>query len=248
MKARRILLGLLLVAVGAAFFVERVGGTVEVASLIERWWPLGLVALGVANLFRFAEQRWALVAPILVAVMGSALLLFTLQLAEPEVYPILWPLALVVVGIAVAMAGADSGSKSLTAEPEIRRVVWLRGERIVSRADPFWRASLTVLFGALEVDLRDAVVHPTGAVINVNALFATVRVLNTSEQLAYIRRPFVLRTTGFETSHRPPGLAKDVKVTVNVLACFGDADAVHVVRASALGGQPRDESPSSPAS
>jgi hypothetical protein len=78
MAGRRILVGLLAVAVGSALFVDRLGGAQVVGEFLHRWWPLVLLALGLGNLIGFSSDRWAVGGPLVLIALGGVLLPFTL--------------------------------------------------------------------------------------------------------------------------------------------------------------------------
>jgi hypothetical protein len=69
------LLGLVGAALGAALLIERNGGAGEMAELARRWWPVLLVGLGLVNLIRLSNARWAVMGPLLAIIAGALLLL-----------------------------------------------------------------------------------------------------------------------------------------------------------------------------
>lgn len=214
------LLGLVAVASGAALFVERVGGTTEVVAIGRRWWPVLLIGLGLANLIRNNEYSWAIVGPLLAVGAGTVLLLFTFDIIEGASVSLLWPAALALTGGALVLAMTLRDPDELRGRGDLHRVVWLRGERLESRASPFWYGRITVLGGLFSLDLRRARVHnPT--VIHVTVLFGTVEVQLEGATVATVRRPFVLGIRGMVPSDAPRNT--EPQVTVSVLALFGDA-------------------------
>jgi Domain of unknown function (DUF5668) len=226
MPSRRIFLGLLAVAVGTALLVDRLQDRSDVADLARRWWPLLLIVVGLKNLVQLVDRPWMLIGPIIAILAGAMLVLVTLDHLERALYPLAWPAALILAGTTLALAGADRREPPLEGRPELRQFVFLRGKRIVSEAEKFWRADITVVFGSLELDLRRAPLHPRASV-NVNAIFGSVDVVVASGVAVWERRPFVLGSRGLSPRGVPPPEA--IRLTVNVLGFFGDAATKHAV-------------------
>ena len=59
MTRSRILIGLLLTAVGANLLLEHIGGIERAGDLLLQWWPLTIVVVGALNLLRLrlAQQH-----------------------------------------------------------------------------------------------------------------------------------------------------------------------------------------------
>jgi hypothetical protein len=214
-------LGLVAVAFGSVLFVERIGGTGEIAAIGRRYWPVLLLGLALANLVRLSDRGWAVLGPLLAAATGIVLLLFTLDVIEGSSYARVWPAALALVGVALVLVTAMPGAgEDRSARGDLRRLVWLRGERLRSIARPFWYARITVLVGAFTLDLRDAELHE-GTAIHVNALFGTVEIQLDDSTAAMMQRPFVFGARGLVQGDAPR--EDDPQVTVSVLGLFGDA-------------------------
>jgi hypothetical protein len=220
MVGRRILVGLLAVAVGSALFVDRLGGAAVVGDFLRRWWPLVVMALGLGNLIGFSSQRWAVMGPLMIIGLSGVLLLFTTGAIDADVYPVLWPAAVAVAGVGLALIGADWGYQDHSSRNQFRRFVLLRGSRMASVATSFHRANITVVFASFQLDLRRAMVR-SGAVINVTAIFGTVDVRIGRGISVRIREPFVLDGKGLRTQDPSP---RDVgHLTISVLGLFGSA-------------------------
>jgi hypothetical protein len=220
MSDARIFTGLAVTTLGVAALLDRAVSGSNALQVLGRWWPLSLVALGLVNLFRLIESRWALAGPLLAVLIGTVLLLHTITgEGIKQLYALLWPTMFVLLGLWIAMAGAGRGHHSLVPSDEIRDVVWFRGQYLRNSV-PFRRASITVLFGALDLDLRQSRLEPTTA-MNLNILCGTVQVLVAKSVRYEILRPFVLRARGMghdqlDTSTEPPHLR------IHALALFGD--------------------------
>jgi hypothetical protein len=93
------LLGLIAVAVGVAFFLDRTGGINEILPTLRKWWPALLIAFGIGNLVRSAPRPWGVLGPLLVVGAGAVLLLVTFGRLGRDDYPILWPAALTLAAL-----------------------------------------------------------------------------------------------------------------------------------------------------
>ncbi len=219
MPVRRILLGLIAVTVGVAIFLDRVNGIEGILPMLRKWWPLLFIVFGLGNLIRFAPRPWGILGPLLVVAAGVVLLLVTFGRLGWDDYPRLWPAALVVGGFVLALAaGGDWPNRRLPYENQIRQFVWLRGKRLTSYATRFWRADVTVVLGAFELDLREAKVQDL-AVVNVNVIFGSVDVIVAKEVTVQHRRPFLLDRFGLH-AEVPPSTVQ-ARLTISTLAFFG---------------------------
>jgi len=191
----------------------------RLGRFLERWWPLALVALGGVNLIRYSTHRWALTGPLLAMAAGVLILLSTIGSLTGPIYPLLWPAAMAVAGVTLALIGAPWEDPQLPYRRQLRQFICLRGKRLSSQASSFRRADVTVVLGAFELDLRSAELHPK-ATVNVNVLFGSLDILVGGDVTVWERHPFVLGGHGLQAGVPPLGSAR---LTVNVLGLFGRA-------------------------
>lgn len=98
--------GTILIAVGTIFLLDKL-----LIADIWQYWPLILVAIGVANLFDREKRGWGFT---LIAV-GAWLLISTLRLFGLS-YGNSWPILLILIGTAIILDGAFGGDGSSRAE------------------------------------------------------------------------------------------------------------------------------------
>ncbi|HOF89080.1 MAG TPA: LiaF-related protein [Armatimonadota bacterium] len=179
----RVLLGLLLIVVGAGYLLDTLGVIADFPAALRVWWPLIIVVLGLNWLAKNVRHPWW---PLLVTVIGVLLLLSRLL---PDFARYFWPIAgaaaLVAVGVrlllprgrpAATRRGAAAARKE-SGEASVRYAVTFGALEARNTAAAFRGGDLDVGFGALTLDLRDATLAPEGAVLNVRALFGGVEIL-----------------------------------------------------------------------
>jgi predicted membrane protein len=169
------LFGLLVIAFGLLLTGDNLG--YFEADQVLRYWPLGLVAVGLLKLLQStgASGRMA----------GGLLLLFGLLLSAENVLgwnveiEDWWPLALVGVGLLIvsrafargpALAGPASAGERVS-----EFAIW--SGKVRRNASPaFQRADLSAIMGGVELDLRGATAAPGGAVIDVFVMWGGVEI------------------------------------------------------------------------
>jgi len=227
MSARQVTIGFGLAAYGALVLIDRTGGSGRTLALLARWWPLGLVAMGLIGLIRLLERPGSLLPPVLLIIAGQLLLLWRAELDVHLPYSLLWPAALMLLGILIALAAVRPAvHRPLT--NQFRELVWFREWRVDGNCNAFRHGEVKVLFGRLELDLREAALARDGATIDVSALFGSVRILVPDGWKVLELRPFILGREGLKTEDSPSrGQSKDeADLKIRVLGLFGDTTTV----------------------
>jgi len=174
----QIVLGLLIVAFGLALTADNLG--YADAGDILRYWPLLLVAFGLARLLgtTCASSRISGAIMVLIGVWLSAEELFGFELELRR----WWPLFLVAIGGLILYRAMRGGASPNGPEPYTTTdgtfsevAVWSgKVRRIASSA--FRRADLTAIMGGVEVDLRSASTGGQEAVIDVFAWWGGIEI------------------------------------------------------------------------
>ncbi len=175
MKPGRILFGLLLIALGVLFLLDR-AGTLEASDTIRDWWPAAIIAVGAVQLF---DRPRSLLGPAIVMGVGIVLLLFTLDVVTGSVFAVLWPVLLIAVGLGILFrhGGGPRVSAEGSSEDVIRATAVFGGHEVASRSPGFRGGSASAVFGGVTLDLREARLDPEGARIDATALFGGVEIL-----------------------------------------------------------------------
>jgi predicted membrane protein len=171
MTGPRFILGAFLVLMGAAWFLDQMG--LGLAHHLMRFWPLILIALGLAMLQR--DRRGGSLTGLILIVVGAWLLLNTLGLVMVDPWEFIGPLILVAIGARIVMRGSrsqswprrDNGSPSSTSTPpeisdHATLFSFLGSSRRRWGQGTFRSAEATCVMGGCELDLRDALLTADG--------------------------------------------------------------------------------------
>lgn len=228
---RRILLGLLLVVIGASILSDRLGrleGNLTLSELLWRWWPLTIVVAGCIGLLRSLERPWQLIRPLTAIAAGTTLLLVTSGVAIryfPDVtdqsYPLLWPAAVVLVGFRVALAGVEWSGRSRTGEAGFHTSVWLRGDSATADGG-IESGGVRVVLGYLWLDLSKLPPTDKLAVLDVTAVLGRVHIVVPNGFEVERREAFVVGGRGLHYTSEPPKPRGKTRLMVNLVAVFGD--------------------------
>jgi predicted membrane protein len=189
----RVVVGLLIVAFGMALTLDQLG-VMNSGELIH-YWPLGIVAVGIANLLDKDRSKRTL-GWILTGV-GALFVVENIFQFDVDIWRF-WPLAIVVFGLMIVyrsvrprtdgMEGPAAGKPWGTPEPGgpviktgMQQVItdfvmWSGIQRRVA-TPAFKRADLTAIMGGIELDLRQAGTENGHAVIDVFVLWGGVEII-----------------------------------------------------------------------
>ena len=185
----RVLFGVLVIAVGVLFLVDK-AGIAELDSFLD-WWPSLIILYGawrlIANRFR------SLFLPLLLIFGGVVLQLRELDTAD--VFSTIWPAFLIALGVAIVIGGMRSrnrrqrgGSSSHSASTIIDvdlgapadaddgtlHAVAGSQDRIVS--GDYYDGSINVVMGNGTLDMRDATIVDKPATLEVSVVMGEVKV------------------------------------------------------------------------
>ncbi len=179
----RVLLGLLLIVIGAGYLLQVFGVIADFTAVLRVWWPLLIVVVGLRWLIKDARHPWW---PLLVMVIGVLMLLSRLL---PDFARYFWPIAgavaLVAIGIRLllprdrqkASVIINSASRKESSDASVQHTVTFGALEVHNTSTAFRDGGLDVRFGALKLNLRDATLAPEGAVLNIHAAFGGVEIV-----------------------------------------------------------------------
>jgi predicted membrane protein len=161
----RLVIGGSLVAFGVLVFLQQAGYAVA-GAIIAGWWPLVIVALGLAHL---PGSRPGSVGALFTMLIGLALLAGTLEIIPGGTLALVWPLVLIWAGLSLLVHRAGKASTTASDENHLNLSVSWGGISHVSHAQRFQDANLSALCGGIVLDLRGATLDPDGATIHASA-------------------------------------------------------------------------------
>jgi predicted membrane protein len=213
--ATRLVLGLVLVALGLLFLGDQ-AGLLSAGAVIRSGWPVILIVYGVAH---YLTSRW-LTGPLVVITIGLVLLLFTLDILPGPAGAVIWPLLLIALGIWI-MLGRNRGPGGADDDSVVSYSIF-GDTRIRRQSRGFAGGTIVEVFGDTTVDLRSATLAPDGASIDVVTVFSDVEIL--------VPRGWCIALGGIpllgdcdDTTEYDGPLPDDAPLlTVNVFALFGD--------------------------
>ena len=167
----RLVGGLTLLAVGTIFWLDHLGRLD--ASDYYRWWPLVLIAIGVAHL---PQRRW-IVATIYV-VIGLALLPPLPFLPHLRLGQILglWPLLISAGGLSLVMLALRPEAKDAPDSGAFNAFAWMGGSGRTIAAENFVGGDAVAVMGGCEIDLRNAKLQ-SDAVIDAVSFWGGIEII-----------------------------------------------------------------------
>jgi predicted membrane protein len=197
-------LGLVFIAF-ALFFLLNNLGVVQVEHPW-RFWPLMLMALGVARLLRprGAQGKWG---GFLLTALGAWLLLDNLGLWTLRLGTFFWPTVLLLLGTRLVWVGARPKTSSGTAgigntSSRISGFSILGGTNLRSTSEDFNGGDATAILGGCTIDLRQAAIKSGEAVIDVLGLWGGIEIFVPREWSVVGQSTQIL--AGYEDKTSPP--------------------------------------------
>lgn len=215
-----LMFGLLIILVGVVFTLDNLD--IAEANQFLRYWPAGLIAIGVAKLREVRAGRGTPIGGVLFIVAGAWMLLDTLELVEVSFLDV-WPLLLVMVGGMIVWQGIrgrhhrDTGSSDAT----VNAIAVLSGVNRGSNSTAFRGGELTAFMGGCEIDLRQASIQDE-AVIDVFAMWGGIEIRVPENWTVIGRVTPVLG--GFDDSTRPPRGAGAQRLVVRGVVLMGGVE------------------------
>lgn len=148
----RTTLGFWLIVIGGLIFLDRMT-SVDAWALIIDWWPLVFVYLGIVNLAQRSNfTGWVYLAG------GILLQAYRLDYVSGSLLSLLWPLALIIVGLWLVLnrrkGGAARPYDNSSSRDSLNILTIFGGLKEVVNSQAFRGGQATVVFGDVDIDLR----------------------------------------------------------------------------------------------
>ena len=167
----RILIGSIVLFLGIGFLFDAFG-LLPFGSTLSEWWPVVIILFGLFRLLGPSDRNH--VFSLVVIAFGFLLLLWRLGYVVVDVWSLIWPILLILVGIAL-LKGKHPITLSSTQSADDALALF---SGTVKRVDNerYEGGNVTALFGAVKLDLRKATIENT-AEVQVAAIFGGVDIL-----------------------------------------------------------------------
>jgi len=218
----RLILGLIVMTVGALWTLDNVG-IVESGPIL-RWWPVILVAVGVAKLTGIGTLRRPIWGGILM-IAGVWLLADAKGYVSVSVFD-LWPLALVAIGVGMLTrtigvtrdrAGAEASGTS-----RVSMLAFMSGANRKVDSLEFRGGELTAVMGGIVLDMTAAKPVPEGAVLDLVVCWGGVE-LFVPDHWRIVNEATVIMGGLEDQSKTPPPDSRET-LFVRGLVCMGGVE------------------------
>ncbi len=145
------LVGLLIIALGVGFLLDALN-LWNFSVILADWWPLLIVAMGLLTLLSNPKE---ILWPFVMIGAGMLLLLRQLDAVSFNVWSLIWPILLIVVGFSFITDRLSPKPKQ-SGDDGIDLFVAFSGLDISNKSSNFTGGKATVLFGGMTLDLRHA--------------------------------------------------------------------------------------------
>jgi len=164
--------GIILVILGVIFLISKIGGH-EIGDFVGTWWPLVLIFIGVQKLMSPGQSR--LGSGLILLIIGIFLQLIALDFLTWRQLNFIWPVILILLGLKLILLSRGRPSRSDFAPHDtIDTVAIFGGTDLTVTSREFKGGQATALFGAVEIDLRDAGLHEGRATLQASAFFGGI--------------------------------------------------------------------------
>jgi predicted membrane protein len=169
----QLVLGLLIIVVGVLFTLDNLY-ILPIGNIL-RFWPLALMAIGLAKFFD-SDHPAGFIAAALFFGIGSILLLQNLNVFHVRLWS-LWPIILVVIGGGMLwQAMTRDRDTTGNSDTHISVIALLGGVQRTFRQPEFRGGDLTAIMGGCEIDLRDTSILEAEAVLEVFVMWGGIEV------------------------------------------------------------------------
>ncbi len=219
-NASRLFAGLVIIVLGGLALLDNFG-VIRIHD-VWRFWPLLLIAVGLARLLRPRGSPGRFAGVIFFAV-GLWLLLENLDL-WPYSLRDLWPLLVILLGAWLVWSAFGRGLRSPSSDGSSRfnSFAILGGTEHRNNSPDFQGGDAAAILGGCKVDLRQAGIKGGEAVIDAFALWGGVEILVPREWNVILRGTPILG--GFDDKRTPSGETSGPRLIVRGAAVMGGVE------------------------
>jgi predicted membrane protein len=165
-------LGVILILLGVGFLLQQMD-MFSFGAFFSTWWPLILIALGVIQLL---SKPPAYTAGIIFLGLGGYFQLRQLGIVETSFFRFFFPIIVILVGVRILL-GSNRGAAGFS-DQTISHFNIFSGYETGVTSQTFRGGSVTSIFGASEIDLRQAALESERVVMDITVIFggSTIKV------------------------------------------------------------------------
>lgn len=223
-RVRRILWGIVLVALGVLFGLH-VMEIVDLKTLFEGWWTLFILVPSFVGLITDRDKIWSIIGLF----TGTTLLLACQDvIPDKAVIKLIVPFVIVIIGLKMIFKdtfskGAKEAKRKLkeSGEPVKQHAAVFSGQDVNYSGEVFKSAEVNAIFGGVNIDLSDAVITD-GAVLDICCIFGGADVILPADVNVKINTNSIFGGVSDKRATKPASGAVTLYITGSCI--FGGAD------------------------
>ncbi len=198
--------GLVIIIIGVLFTLDNLD--IAEADNYLRFWPAGLIAIGLAKLAEARRTSAGILGGSLFLLAGSWLLLDNLGYIEVNFFEYFWPLILVTAGAVIVWHGLQGRPRAQRSDgvsdegATVSAIAILSGVTRGNNSSAFRGGELTAFMGGCEIDLREARMAGPEAVIDCFAMWGGIEIKIPPDWV--VEPQMSVFAAGFEDGTKPP--------------------------------------------
>jgi hypothetical protein len=214
MTRSRLVFGLVLIALGVLLLLDQ-AGRLTTWEVLAEWWPMIVVACGVAQLVTRPRN---VLSGVVLCLLGGVLLLWTLGVITSVA--VVWPILLIAAGLWLLSGRLRPTGGSSAGELEVYALVDDRRELVAE--GPFTGGSATALLGDVELDLGRTTLDADGATLDVITVFGDIELTVPAAWQVTASGPELFGDVALRGASTPPPGAPVLRL--RVFTVFGDVE------------------------
>ena len=183
-------IGIILILLGVGFLLDQTN-VIEFSQIISTYWPSIIILIGISGMF---ERKSSKVGNYIVILLGVLLQLNKLGYLDYNVFNLFWPIVLILIGLNVIFSkgvrshnsnvnietvmekNEENWSGNITLENTIDSFVLFSGLETNNQSQEFKGGKASAVFGAIELDLREAQLQNNEGYMEVTAIFGGIEI------------------------------------------------------------------------